>query len=570
MKKKHILLFMLGMMLPSLFAQQTSQHQSTTKNLKNKHLNKNNSRINSKNSAHFGNFDFLGTNALGCCDVKNLDDISFGYSLGAALTASALIKEARDKALNQWFDRQHTVLKNEIEKQLGKSFSNYKEARNAYFKHHETIAIQRNHSQIERTYNDKRYAKEHQKTSTLKKLKLLQLRENELKQGWHTHSNYASFSYNGKPLDQIQSQEQLATLWKEELSRFSTLHVGRHNDYHTYLKLKELGGITDSNHPLLEKLLQMQVNNFNRYDRWQQLDALQAYLNKIRPPWELPEGYISPVSYATADYLENYALKNKGGGWSIFDTTIDHYGGYAGYVQWMQKRRKAAIERLLAEVKVASIFNELTGKAKCLNNHLDKKGNSFIKDIFSEFQGDSKFHIHINSKYSVFKNGVNTGHGINAKTRYIKNSNFIHIEISTSKLLNMPALAAARTLIHEYIHADMYRKIYTDNYDGDLDFKTTYEKYEIEKQHNSMANLYLNSIKDALKKFHKNILVGDYNYLTNNGTNPLPDIFYEALAWQGLKDDHIKSYSDLPNSKKTALTNALNAYYHSTTKNCPN
>ena len=360
MKKKYILLFMLGMMLPSLFAQHTSQNQSETKRLKNNRLNNNNSRINSRNSVHFGNFDFPGINIYGCCDVKRLDDITFGYDINAALSASALIKQAQENALNQWFDRQHTVLKDEIEKQLGQSFSNYKQAINTYFKHHETIAIQRNHNQIERTYNDKRYAKEHQKTSTLKKLKLLQLRETELKQGKLTNSNYGNFTYNGTPLDQLQSLAQVEELWKEELSTFSNLHIAKHNDYHTYLKIKEIGGITDSNHPLLEELLQMQLNNFNKYNRWQQLDAMQAYLNQIRPPFALPEGYISPVFYATADYLENYSIKNKGGGWSIFDTTIDHYGGYAGYVEWMQKRRKSEIARLLEEVKVESIFNELT------------------------------------------------------------------------------------------------------------------------------------------------------------------------------------------------------------------
>ena len=89
-------------------------------------------------------------------------------------------------------------------------------------------------------------------------------------------------------------------------------------------------------------------------------------------------------------------------------------------------------------------------------------------------------------------------------------------------------------------------------------------------QHNTMAELYINSIRDALISFHKSVLVGGYNYLTNNGANPLPDSFYEALAWQGLKDANVKAYTDLPNFKKTELTNSLNTYYHRTTKNCPN
>ena len=222
------------------------------------------------------------------------------------------------------------------------------------------------------------------------------------------------------------------------------------------------------------------------------------------------------------------------------------------------------------------IFNdELTGKEKCLNNHLDKKGNSFVKNILENFEGESEFDIKIVSKDKVFPNNVSTGDGVNGITKYSIGSSLINIEISTSKLSNMPALAAARTLIHEYIHADMYRKLHTKYpTQGDLDFKKTYQEFkngnfQASPQHESMAELYVNSIKNALQDFHKNVLADDYNYLTDNGTNPLPDSFYESLAWQGLKNHNVQAYIDLPDSKKTELTNALNAHYHSTTKNCP-
>ncbi|CAA0232870.1 conserved exported hypothetical protein [Tenacibaculum maritimum] len=214
------------------------------------------------------------------------------------------------------------------------------------------------------------------------------------------------------------------------------------------------------------------------------------------------------------------------------------------------------------------IIDLLTGKAKCLNDSLTKNGNTFIKDILKKFQGVSEFDINIKSVDKIFRTGTTIE--LNGKT-IEPLSGVIEIHISTNKLSDMPALGAARTLIHEYIHADMFRKLNTPNpTSGDLDFKSTYEKYETEKQHNSMAELYVNSIRDALKSFHKSVLVGDYNYLTNNGINPLPDNFYEALAWQGLKEHNVQAYTDLSSSKKTELTNALNTHYHSTTKNCSN
>jgi hypothetical protein len=137
------------------------------------------------------------------------------------------------------------------------------------------------------------------------------------------------------------------------------------------------------------------------------------------------------------------------------------------------------------------------------------------------------------------------------------------------------AIQVARTILHEYIHADMFRKLNTTNpTEEDLDFRTTYEKYKsnvfrASVQHETMADLYVGEIANALKNFHKYALTGDYNYLTNNGTNPLPDSFYEALAWQGLKQHNVQAYIDLPDSRKEELKKVLEMYLPSTTSNCP-
>lgn len=138
------------------------------------------------------------------------------------------------------------------------------------------------------------------------------------------------------------------------------------------------------------------------------------------------------------------------------------------------------------------------------------------------------------------------------------------------------ALQVAKTILHEYIHADMYRKLNSISpTSGDLDFRTTYQTYESNKfkastQHETMADLYVGEMTNALKNFHKYALVSDYNYLTNNGANPLPDSFYEALAWQGLKQHDVKAYTDLSDSKKEELKKSLEFHLPTTTPNCPN
>ncbi len=203
---------------------------------------------------------------------------------------------------------------------------------------------------------------------------------------------------------------------------------------------------------------------------------------------------------------------------------------------------------------MAQIIDELKGKEKCLNDLLNKNGNSFVQKLLAKFEGDSKFDIKIVSKEKVTsadKDGVL--HEINGKT-IPPVGKLIGIEISTSRAEINPSLEVARVILHEYIHADIFRKLGTKTPVTDkegLDFKKTYEAYG--EQHSTIAILYLNSMKEALKEFHKTVLVDDYNkYTTHFGEVP-SDAFYEALAWGGLQDANVKAWTDLPADKKAAI-----------------
>lgn len=201
------------------------------------------------------------------------------------------------------------------------------------------------------------------------------------------------------------------------------------------------------------------------------------------------------------------------------------------------------------------IINELTGKAKCLNDLLDKNGDSFVKNLLANFEGSSEFNINIVSKETVtHKNENNIMTEVNGKTTYILGSTSIKIEINTSRIDNTSALDAVRIILHEYIHADMFRKQNTQYPStADLVFKETYETYS--EQHGAMGALYINSMRDALKEFHKKVLIDDYNkYIGYYGVAPNDD-FYEALAWGGLRENNVKAWTDLSPEKKTAIAN---------------
>ena len=218
------------------------------------------------------------------------------------------------------------------------------------------------------------------------------------------------------------------------------------------------------------------------------------------------------------------------------------------------------------------IIDALTGKAKCLNALLSKNGNTFVQDLLANFAGDSKFDIEIVSKDKVtVKDSQGITREINGGTLPPKGK-LITIQISTTRIDQHSALDATRTILHEYIHADIYRKISTienDKSQEGLDFKKTYEAYERD-QHSTMATLYLNSMKEALKAFHKNTLTDDYNKYTNYFGEVPSDAFYEALAWGGLKDNNVKAWTDLPADKKAAIEKlAIRVPLLSKTVPCP-
>lgn len=220
------------------------------------------------------------------------------------------------------------------------------------------------------------------------------------------------------------------------------------------------------------------------------------------------------------------------------------------------------------DVVDVQITNELTGKAKCLNDLLDKNGDSFVKNLLANFKGTSEFDIKIVSKDKVFSD--ETKEEINGKTMYDRSNPLMTIEISTSRTNEHAALEGARTILHEYIHADMYRKLYTKDVTNIevLDFKKTYEAYG--NQHGAIGALYIDSMKEALKAFHRNVLTDDYNKYTNYYGTPT-DAFYEALAWGGLRDSNVKAWTDLPAEKKATIEALANRVpLLSKTVPCPN
>jgi hypothetical protein len=199
-----------------------------------------------------------------------------------------------------------------------------------------------------------------------------------------------------------------------------------------------------------------------------------------------------------------------------------------------------------------------------------------FKNMIQKFDGDFPV-SHLKWSLEVPKNPK-----ANASTSPPENY-IIKIKINPNKL-NRPDLSIARTMVHELIHAEMWRKIMSvlDN-GGDLDGLTKsewedklsngdypgifdyYTQYGVSGfQHQQMAAHYRNTIVEVMKNFEAG--------LSND--------VYNSLAWAGLMGKGIidpktgltekptKAWKDLTKSKRLDIINKIKTFNNNGNKNC--
>lgn len=508
--------------------------------------------------------DLIATDPCDACP-ETLANITFGYNIQAALTASSLIKKAQDDGLEAWFTQQHTVLKEEIEKQLGQQFANYDDARNTFFKHFERNGIYNNHQPIENKYRANYLAKRDKESVSLRNLKLLRLRENELKAGNIGSSLYANFTYNGTPLDQINSLNQLKNLWTSELSTFSENHWRYRVDLSLTSIVGALGNIQNYSHEIFTDLFNKQLAYYNQHGRWEQLDLMQSYLNQIVPPMALPNNDYTSQLFGTSQYIDNYAVNKLNSGNIISNIFHPYYYQHTTvYKIWLAREgRQEAIERatdyveglrntelnsLLEDVEVEDgIINQLTGKDKCVYNKL--KSLNLFKSTIKKFEDSDSYNLII--KYDDCSN---TNEAC-TDAEDIENGNIsINIEARTgSKPLEFAAI-----LLHEGIHAELFK--YVDEHNQGLDpnerDNLLYHYFEAKRllepqfvnswaQHQHMADKYVKPIAEAIR-------------ILDNNKYPLE--YYMGYGWDGLRKYGYDGYYD--NGNWVSLNKAQSTEYY--------
>lgn len=244
-------------------------------------------------------------------------------------------------------------------------------------------------------------------------------------------------------------------------------------------------------------------------------------------------------------------------GINSFFNTIPNYGNYGGGGGGSSSPNNDTPNNDAPN----EIINKLKDKADCVYRKLTKNSANF-KKMIKKFDGD--FPV----SHLKFEESSNLPLNTNAKTS--PPSNYIITIRINSNNLNRPNLSIARTIIHETIHAEMFRKILSiiDNggdleglsrgqwisklsngdYPGIFDY---YSRYGVNgMQHEQMAAHYISTISNYLKQFQPG----------------LSQEIYDSLAWVGLKET--TAWNSLALSKRTTINKTISTFNRQGSENC--
>ncbi len=213
-------------------------------------------------------------------------------------------------------------------------------------------------------------------------------------------------------------------------------------------------------------------------------------------------------------------------------------------------------EEEIPEDKIIEDPSFVGTKADCVYDKLNNLSGGF-KAAIQKFDGEFPVsHLKFTASSSL-------GSDINAAT--IPPVNYVtEIQINSNNL-NRPNLSIARTIIHETIHAEMFRKLLSAAQKGNLQFKD-WKQEEVVKfitnLHNNYPGIYDFYYKNYKKEWSHEQMAGYYrNYiikLLKEYDSSQSDELYQSLAWEGLMDTY--TWEKLSSSEKNKIKNLINNY----------
>ncbi len=306
------------------------------------------------------------------------------------------------------------------------------------------------------------------------------------------------------------------------------------------------------------------------YYFWTQLDSV-SYLAK---QWaaENPDIYQNLIenylnNYSTTDNTPNLQFHN----WAIQFLMQNSTNGISD-VSWTQFQEWFVEGNNLSSTEMQDFLNDWNNP-NIVKPTLRFKNNTRLNCIFNKAKTSANFKQYLtnyDSRFSVAHlqfDVKSLPSSTNAQTNY-PIGYWIKIDINSNNL-NRPTLDIARTLMHEIIHAEMFRILLsiapTSNgqidvvqlkamlnardYPGIYDY---YRRYGVNNmQHEQMAAHFRGIIKNFLKQIDGSIT----------------DVQAESMAWVGLQGT--VAWNNLGSTNQNNILNTYNNWYNSATHSCP-
>ncbi|WP_028890335.1 hypothetical protein [Tenacibaculum ovolyticum] len=260
------------------------------------------------------------------CNVTGSEgDLRFttSSSFNVALSNHNLIVRAARRTYRAWHSKQLNIIKNKLEAKFGKKFSNYNEAKNMLFADSERKNIIKCVNIAKPKYSNLKSSGFRKQKEHKKKLKLLRLRENEIKAGNINNSKYGFIKVGNVYLKDLKSTKALKKYWDPLVSEFSKNTAITHVNNYIYKAFSKTG--------VNNIVVSAKNNYYNRLNDRDKLDFMQFLINYEyykkynSPPYAYSEEIsklfkkFNKLEVATPSLVENYAIKNRDGGISVFD-----------------------------------------------------------------------------------------------------------------------------------------------------------------------------------------------------------------------------------------------------------
>lgn len=237
-------------------------------------------------------------------------------------------------------------------------------------------------------------------------------------------------------------------------------------------------------------------------------------------------------------------------------------GGGGGYIPATDE---VILDKSLGAYGLDKIFDCIANKAK----------SPFVKNLLHRFYGsDAEFDVtYMVGEIPADYDDSNGFCDFSTSLDSIEGNEYKKgvVILNKDRIENRSSLEIIRTMLHEtmhaYIHSYLYTKdpkIKTTTLDKDFDtYKETLEQGSSGAQeHNFMAENWVDTLAQELMKLHQT--QENYNrfweIMKDRGVDIAnKDIYYKALAWQGLEKTHV--YSSLDKNDKAKQKKYLDAAY---------